>query len=145
VGVEGKSYKVHRVLKVLALGVDLLPGEIVDHINRNTLDNRASNLRVTTVSGNNQNRDKYKQQRGIECSSTYVGVSKAYDKYKASIFIDNKSHHLGYFVSEHHAAQAYNEALLTYDNHHTPNIILAENLVSYSQTAALKRMLTSRL
>lgn len=47
---ETSMVRLHRQL----LGAR--PGQIVDHINRNTLDNRRVNLRIATLSENGQNR-----------------------------------------------------------------------------------------
>ena len=47
---RSKNLKLHRFL------TDCPNDKIIDHINRNTLDNRLSNLRVCTFSENNANR-----------------------------------------------------------------------------------------
>jgi hypothetical protein len=49
--------------------------KFVDHVNGNRHDNRMSNLRINSISGNNHNRKKSKNS-----SSTYIGVS--YDQPK---------------------------------------------------------------
>lgn len=49
---RGTTVLLHRWL----LGCTLRDGRLVDHRNRNKLDCRRENLRITTPSGNNQNR-----------------------------------------------------------------------------------------
>ena len=89
--------------------------DVIDHINRNRLDNRMSNLRSVSVGVNNQNRTK---KEG--CSSEYIGVSKLGEKWRARISINGKRKSLGLHESEIDAAKAYNnEAREVYgDNAH---------------------------
>jgi hypothetical protein len=55
VRVDGKYYRLHRVIWVIMTGED--PGEqLVDHINGNPRDNTWSNLRLATKQENQQNR-----------------------------------------------------------------------------------------
>jgi ribosomal protein L6P/L9E len=75
--------------------------DIVDHINRDSLDNRKENLRVTNVMWNNTNRMS---------KSGYKGVTKVGDKYQALIRHNNIQYWLGAYKSERDAAIAYNAA-----------------------------------
>jgi hypothetical protein len=80
-----------------------------DHIDRNGLNNRRDNLRSASASQQNAN-----QAKRINGSSGFRGVSlsprKRNMKYEASITVEGKGVHLGYFVSEIEAARAYNVA-----------------------------------
>jgi HNH endonuclease/AP2 domain len=103
----GKSKRVylHRALTGAA------KGEVVDHINRNPLDNRRSNLRIASSSVNNINRGKNKTWRGKPTSSRYKGVSwnKKVEMWQSYICRDYKIIYLGYFTDEKDAARAYDE------------------------------------
>ncbi len=100
----GKPRKIylHRAL------MGALKGEFVDHINRNPLDNRKSNLRIASHTINNINRGKNKTWKGRPTSSTYKGVSwnQKMKMWQAYIWC-NKRTHLGYFTEENDAARAY--------------------------------------
>lgn len=86
-------------------------GDVVDHINRNPLDNRLSNLRPATRSENAINRGKTKAN-----TSGYKGVAlnKQTGKYKAAIRVNYELIHLGTYKTKEDAALAYNKAALKY-------------------------------
>ena len=79
-----------------------------DHVNRNILDNRKSNLRICNFAENQANRAKVRRP----CTSIFKGVSwyKRQQKWRACIGINLKTHHLGFFESEKEAAKAYDLA-----------------------------------
>jgi hypothetical protein len=85
----------------------LKDNEVVDHKNRDKLDNRRENLRVATRSQNEANKDL--TGRGY---SKYRGVS--FDKnrknkpWKATITCEGEQYFLGYYAREIDAAKAYN-------------------------------------
>lgn len=76
----------------------------VDHINHNGLDNRKSNLRISTVLQNSFNR---RSNNGS--TSQYKGVSwkSERNKWRAEIRVGGKDKQLGYFNSEIEAARKY--------------------------------------
>lgn len=96
---SGSIIKLHRVIMSAA------PGQIVDHINGDTLDNRKNNLRFATPAGNSQNRGPSKNNK-----SGYKGVSRFRDKWQASIRSGPKSYNLGHYADPVEAAVAYDRA-----------------------------------
>jgi len=84
-------------------------GFIVDHINRDGLDNRRSNLRIATASQNGANRRKKKN-----ATSIYLGVSieRGRNRPRAQITKDGKTIKLGRFDTERDAAAAYDAAAI---------------------------------
>lgn len=98
-----------KAFHALVLGTG--PGEYVDHINRDTLDNRRKNWRIATPLQNTQNR-----KLNATNTSGYKGVhfAKENGKYRAAIKANHKYKHLGYFVNPEDAARAYDEAARFY-------------------------------
>ena len=82
---------------------------IVDHINRDGLDNQKENLRLVSVRGNSSNCTREGKK------SKYVGVtvikSKKGIKYRAYINLGGQYKCLGHFDDEEAAAQARDEAV----------------------------------
>lgn len=84
---------------------------LVDHKNRDSMDNRRGNLRFATKSQNNMNRSGRKGT-----SSKYKGVSwyKSRKCWRAMIKVNGKRKSLGYYESEIEAAKVYDEAARKY-------------------------------
>jgi hypothetical protein len=78
----------------------------VDHINRNTLDNRKSNLRIIGFPDNGRNKEKFKGNY----TSRYKGVSlyRPQRKWIAYVSYKGKTRYIGLFNEEIEAALAYN-------------------------------------
>lgn len=111
----GVDLLVHRVVWFLNYGY--WPELFIDHINRNPLDNRLSNLRLADRVQNSVNRK-------TSGTSKYLGV--CYDrktgKWQASIGTPRK--YLGQFKEEKEAAAAYNkEAASLYKEFANLNIL----------------------
>ena len=83
---------------------------LVDHINRDKLDNRRENLRYATQSQQNANKEKFHGR------SRFKGVHRRWDgrKWVAQIKVHNRRLSLGCFVDEEDAARAYNRAAREY-------------------------------
>jgi hypothetical protein len=85
------------------------PDSLIDHINRNGLDNRKSNLRLCTRSQNLYNRCKT-----VKNKCGYKGVRKIYKGWQANIWLNGKQIYLGHYSTAKDAAIAYNEAAKKY-------------------------------
>ena len=82
-------------------------GELVDHINGNTLDNRRTNLRIATPQQNMQSRKVCSRS---ETGLKGVGWHKARRKYHARIQLQGMRYHLGFFLDAENAALTYDAA-----------------------------------
>lgn len=100
-----KTERMHRII------MNAKPGEIVDHINGNGLDNRKKNLRIVSKSQNSSN-----SKLNCNSSSGYKGVHKRSDcgKWQARIQVNKKTIHLGYREDPKEAAKLYDEAAIKY-------------------------------
>tara|TARA_R110002153_G_scaffold268273_1_gene432940 strand:+ start:85 stop:549 length:465 start_codon:yes stop_codon:yes gene_type:complete len=93
-----KNFRIHRLLAIHFIeNPNNYP--VVDHIDRNQLNNNLENLRWVTQSINCRNR----KNKG-KCMK---GVTKRGNKFEAGIRIDGKIIYLGRFDTEIEAHQAY--------------------------------------
>jgi len=81
----------------------------VDHINRDRLDNRRSNLRLCTHAENLRNG---KVPKSNSCG--IKGVSRNGSGYSAKIHLNRKVIHLGTFKTKEEAAKAYRNSIVIY-------------------------------
>lgn len=93
----------HRVI------MDAKPGQQIDHINGNGLDNRSGNLRFCTNQENQRNARTRKDN-----TSTYKGVTlnRGTGKWRAQIKTDGNQRHIGNYPTPGEAARAYDRAAI---------------------------------
>ena len=84
-------------------GIDIAEGMEVDHINRNSLDNRFENLRVVTHSMNIRNCDRFDKAKGVN----FRNEKRRKKKYHAIIKVEGKEISLGYYLTEKEAHEVY--------------------------------------
>lgn len=84
-------------------------GYVVDHKDRNVLNNQKENLRLATISQNNQNND---QQLSSKSGRKGVSWYAKRSCWRAAISVNGKKVHLGYFATVEEAAEVYTKAAL---------------------------------
>jgi hypothetical protein len=121
VRIDGKGYKVSRIIYFMQHGVDPYPME-VDHEDRNSLNNNVDNLRLGGRRLQGQNRAMHSNN-----TSGVKGVSwdKGASKWHARIKVDDERKHLGLYTTLKEAAAARNAAIKKY----WPEEVWAANLI----------------
>jgi hypothetical protein len=76
---------------------------VIDHINRNRLDNRLENLRMCTSAQNSYNRTK-----SSSSNTKYRGIKKSGKFWTASVTHNGETHTINKIESEVEAAETYN-------------------------------------
>jgi hypothetical protein len=104
---NNKTKLIHRYLYETYKPNENIINLEIDHINRNRLDNRMSNLRIATSGQNNYNRES-KNKTG------YRGVKKDKNKYCAKIKYKGEEYGKYGLETKEEAALAYNELAIKY-------------------------------
>lgn len=108
-----RTIRMHREI----LGLYEHDGFEIDHINRNGLDNRKSNLRLCSRSQNQSNRSLLNNNTsGFKGVNFHRGIVRHFtkDRWDARIMYEGKSIYLGSYPDPHKAALAYDKAALKY-------------------------------
>jgi len=97
---NGKAVKMHRYIMFAPSHL------VVDHIDRNGLNNTRANLRLCTAAQNMRN-----VVSNVRATSKYKGVhwNKRMKRWAAAIQFEKKQYHLGYFTDQIAAAKAYDK------------------------------------
>lgn len=100
ISLNNKKYRAHRLAWLYMTGQ--WPN-IIDHINKNRADNRWSNLREVTPRESNLNRKTFKTNKsGVKG----VSWSKQHSCWQATVRINGKLYHLGFYTNIALAAAA---------------------------------------
>ncbi len=107
--INGSIIYMHNII------MNPLPSFQVDHINWNGIDNQKFNLRITTKSGNLQNKRKQSNK-----TSKFLGVSRdsRKPKWRSQAKLKQKKIALGLYDNEEDAAKAYDEKVLELHGEH---------------------------
>jgi len=98
---SGTRYYMHRLILACS------KGQQIDHLNRNGLDNRRANLRISTASQNQHNRGKINSNTSGESGVVWHRRDRLW---QAQITINGKQIYLGCFKNIGDAAEAYVQA-----------------------------------
>ena len=118
VSIKDSLFMVHRVVYSIHNKVNLNDGQVIDHIDGNSLNNNPANLRACSNKQNSWNRQKHKIG-----ASLYKGVRRSTTKGKW--FASISGIYLGTFETEILAAIAYNkEAYILFGEYANYNIVI---------------------
>ena len=101
---KGKAILIHRIVYFLANG-SIDPTKVIDHIDRNSLNNSPDNLREIPYVENTRNRNKSKNN-----SSGFTGVSEVH-KFEATWSENGKNHCKSFNVKDYGYDEAKQKAI----------------------------------
>jgi hypothetical protein len=100
VQINGRSYSRSRIIFLVAHG--RWPHPMVDHINRDSTDDRICNLREATASQNARNTRRTRTVHDLP-----QGAYQAKNRFQSSITVDKRAIYLGSFETAEDAHKAY--------------------------------------
>jgi len=108
------SHEIHTLVAKTFLNYIPNKGTIdVDHIDRNKLNNCTDNLRIVTHSENLLNRNN----KNIPHPGISIYFAKDKNRWRASLCINNKRCHVGYFIDKNDALSISIKALHNFNEH----------------------------
>ena len=116
--VDGRPRALAVVIMEEAEFIRIGRGYVVDHINRNPLDNRRSNLRIATYSENNAN---HAIRKDNQYGCTGISYCKKSGRWSARINFEGKLIHLGFFCDKEDAIKARKRAEREYFGRFAPH------------------------
>jgi hypothetical protein len=115
--VSGMVVYLHREIMNVSYGNPI----IIDHINRQHLDNRRCNLREVTAAQNAQNRSKKapasSPHRGVTLKKANPRNRTVRDKWVARAANEGRMHHVGHYNTEEEAVEAVRAFRLSHMTH----------------------------
>jgi hypothetical protein len=126
---ERKMQLMHRVI------LNAKKGQLVDHKDRNKINNTRDNIRITTASANSHNKAKLTTARSKYIGVSYVKATKQHWK------ADFQSNTIGKYCTEQEAAWAYDEHVkgIYGDLANINGISKPENFIPYIKPVVVKR------
>ena len=118
ISVNGKYYRRSRLIFCMVHG--FFPKQ-VDHINRNSSDDRPENLRAATPSRNTANAKAKPRKHSLP-----RGVWKCHGRFQTRVTVNYKSIHLGTYDTPEEAHEAYRRGLKKYFGEFSPYAHLSE-------------------
>lgn len=103
VRVLGREYRAHRIIWEMFYG-PIPDNMFIDHIDRDTTNNKIENLRLATKQQNNHNRGN------ISGRVLPKGVTKVGNKYRVRIMYNGKYYDLGTYDDMDEAGTCYKES-----------------------------------
>lgn len=112
--IDGKSFSVHRIMWLFYTGG--WPNNGIDHIDGDSLNNKANNLRDVTVKENLKNKKKYNSNK-TGCCGVWLNKNNKTPRWIAYITVNKKRIHLISTPCFDSAVKARKEAEVEYGFH----------------------------
>lgn len=103
--INKRTVYLHRIIS------KAIKGEVVDHVNRDTLDCTRENLRIVTSSFNRLNSSVSSNKKGSQFKGVFYKKNRVRPYYSLLRVANKKAIYLGSFKTEYEAADAYNSKM----------------------------------